>query len=166
MIDFNLTEVYIALGSNMGDRNQNLEDACRFIESSAGKIIKRSSVYETEPWGFHQQPDFFNQTIKIETTFAPDRLMKELLAIEENMGRIRTFKNASRVIDIDILFYGDRIINNEHVTIPHPSLEKRKFVLIPLNEIAPELIHPVRKKSVGELLLECMDPLKVERVGV
>lgn len=159
-----MNKVFIALGSNLGDRKQNLEMACRFIEERVGKIISRSHIYETEPWGYHEQPDFYNQVIVAETSANPGELMEILLTIEDRMGRKRIFKNGSRTIDLDILFFSDIHIQNNGVTIPHPFIEKRKFVLEPLNEVAPDLVHPVGGKTIREILSECNDNLQVKRI--
>lgn len=158
--------VFIALGSNIGDRMLNLETARNIIEAGIGKIICASEVYETEPWGHAEQPDFLNQVIKVKTPMAAGLVLDELLAVEERMGRIRTFKNAPRVIDLDILFYGTMIINEKDVTIPHPSIGDRKFVLAPLSEISPDFVHPVTKKTIGRMLSECRDPLRVHKLSL
>lgn len=159
-----LKKVFIALGSNLGDREQNLKSALISIEQHLGKILSSSNIYLTEPWGHHDQPDFYNQVIRIETIHTPAYVLKKLLAIEEEMGRKRTFKNASRIIDLDILFYEDLCIESTNITIPHPLLTDRRFVLEPLNEIAPDLIHPLIQKPVSLLLKECKDPLKAEKI--
>lgn len=157
--------VFIATGSNLGDRRSNLEEAARHIEKLVGEIISLSHVYETEPWGHHDQPDFYNQVLEIKTILDPQTVMKKLLAIESDMGRIRTFKNDSRIIDIDILFYNSLQIKNTDITIPHPQIESRKFVLEPLNEIAPGFVHPKSKKTISQILSACTDTLKVFKIS-
>lgn len=156
-----LNEAYISLGTNIGDRKANLKDALSMISERIGKIINFSSVYETEPWGHHSQPDFYNQVVQIETVLGPTELLAGLMCIEETMGRVRTFKNASRLIDLDILFYDDIILEENGVQIPHPQIANRRFVLVPLNEIAPDLVDPQSKKDVSALLANCSDPLHV-----
>lgn len=160
-----LNTAHISLGTNLGNRLKNLADARQFIRERIGDISITSSVYETEPWGDHQQPDFYNQVVVVETVLSPGSLMKELLAIEELLGRVRTFKNASRLIDLDILFYDDAIVRQNGVHIPHPQIANRRFVLVPLSQIAGGMIHPVHRKSINTLLKECDDPLEVRIVN-
>lgn len=151
------------MGSNIGDRKQNISIASGNINDTIGRIISRSSFYETEPWGFNDENFFLNQSIIIKTTLTPETILKELMTIEEMMGRTRKEKRyASRIIDLDILFYDDMIIETPQLIIPHPLLHKRRFVLKPLAEIAPEMIHPVFKKTIHHLLAECDDKMKVE----
>lgn len=153
---------YLLIGGNLGDRVQNLAIARSLIEKELGDIVKASSIYETASWGIMEQPDFLNQVILVETKFSPEKTMKLIHSIENNMGRIRTHKNASRVIDIDILFFNDEVINGDGLTIPHPEIQNRKFALIPMNEIACDHIHPVFKKSIKNLLSTSPDMLEVK----
>ena len=157
--------VFISPGTNLGDKEMNLDTATQWIAARVGKIKASSSRNETAPWGYADQPEFLNQVLEIETMLPPGKLMEVLLQIEAQMGRKRTFKNASRVIDIDILFYDCRIIQISKVTIPHPFISKRRFILVPLCELAPEFIHPVLKKNIQTLLAECTDPLDVKKLG-
>jgi 2-amino-4-hydroxy-6-hydroxymethyldihydropteridine diphosphokinase len=152
---------YLLIGGNLGDRIQNLTIARSHVEKEIGNIIKSSSIYETASWGIMAQPDFLNQVILVETKFSPEKIMELVLYIENNMGRVRTHKNASRVIDIDILFFNDAIINHEGLIIPHPEIRNRKFALIPMNEIAPRYIHPVFKIRIKNLLSTSADTLDV-----
>jgi len=140
---------------------KNLETAEKMIEEQIGHIIQTSKIYETEAWGINDQPSFYNQVLIVETNFSSDKVIKKILKIEVDMGRVRTIKNAARNIDIDILFFNDDIVNEENLTIPHPQIINRRFVLMPLNEIASAKIHPVYNKSVAQLLAECKDELKV-----
>ena len=157
-----MNTVYLLTGGNMGDRPGNLARAKNMISDKLGKIARVSSVYETASWGITDQPDFLNQVVLVETKFSAQHIMQVILAIEEQMGRIRTQKNASRIIDIDILFFNNEIINETGLSIPHPQIQYRKFTLLPLQEIAPELYHPVLKKNIKELVAACEDDLEVK----
>lgn len=145
-------KVYLSLGSNIGDRSNNLNTAIRYIENLPDTFItKKSSILNTEPFGFTDQDDFLNMCLEIETQFTPHELLDELLAIEKKMGRIREFKWGPRNIDIDILFYDKEIINTHNLALPHPYIAERDFVLTPLSEIAGDFIHPKLKKSIKTL---------------
>jgi len=162
-----ITEVHILLGSNMGDRIHTIESACRKIESECGKITKRSSLYESEPWGFESETRFVNQVIVIETGLTPTELLDKTMDIEKALGRKRD-KSAkgysSRTIDIDILFFGSEQMSTERLVIPHPRITQRRFTLIPLAEISPDLVHPTEHKTMAELLDECPDKSVVEKI--
>lgn len=158
---------FLGLGSNLGDREGNLRKAIMEISRSAGKVVASSPVYETEPWGFRSEQDFLNMAVRLETDLGASELLMRLLEIEKQLGRKRTGEQySSRVIDIDILLYGDLIINENGLKIPHPRLHQRKFVLVPLCDIAPDAIHPVYKKSLSELLRSCNDQNEVRKAGV
>ena len=157
-----MKEAYLLLGGNLGDREQYLHRAISKISERCGEVIRMSSIYESQPWGFEDNNDFLNQVIVIKTGFDPHNLLKEVLRIEESMGRERVpGVMVSRNIDIDILFYGQHIVEDADLIIPHPKLQERRFTLMPLLEIAPELEHPVLKKSMRELYRECPDELRV-----
>ncbi len=143
--------VYIALGANLGNRKKNLSDALTALSKELTHV-KQSSIYETEPWGYLNQPRFLNMVAEIDTSLLPKDLLSYLKDIETQMGRQETFKNGPRIIDLDILFYGDCIINTKELVIPHPRIQERGFVLVPLNEIAKGFIHPVLKLTVQEML--------------
>ena len=143
--------VYLSLGSNLGDRQVQLQDALAKL-AAVGRVVATSSFYETEPVEFTQQPWFLNCAIALETNKTPEQLMAAILRIEEEMGRRRVQKKGPRAIDIDILLFDDTIVDSEELTIPHPTMHERRFVLEPLAEIAPELLHPVLKKTIRELL--------------
>ncbi len=160
-----MNTVYILTGGNLNDRPGNLQKAKDILEEEAGKVIASSSVYETKAWGNLKQPDFYNQVHIINTNLSAEKLMEKILDIEEKMGRIRTVKNASRIIDIDILFFNDAVINKPDLIIPHPEIQNRRFVLTPLNELSGGFIHPVLKKSMKELLSTCKDTLDVKPLG-
>lgn len=149
----------------MGDRRKNLAAATKQIHKRIGKIIRSSAYYETAAWGNTDQPDFLNQVLIAETKKAASAVMQEILKIEEELGRIRTVKNAPRLIDIDILFYDKEIHTEDALSIPHPQIPNRRFVLVPLNELMPNFKHPVLLKSIHELLLKCKDKLEVSKVS-
>jgi len=142
--------VYLSLGSNVGDRQAQLQDA-RARLATVGRVVAESSLYETEPVELTQQPWFLNCALALETSKTPQQLMAAILRVEEEMGRRRMQKKGPRSIDIDILLFGDTIINSPELTIPHPAMQQRRFVLEPLAEIAPEVLDPVLKKTIREL---------------
>ncbi|MFZ0532317.1 MAG: 2-amino-4-hydroxy-6-hydroxymethyldihydropteridine diphosphokinase [Anaerolineales bacterium] len=142
--------IYISLGSNLGDRLANLRNAMTNISPKV-KAVAQSSIYETEPWGYSDQPSFLNQIIKATTDRAPFDLLAFIKEIEVSMGRQETFRFGPRLIDLDILFYDDLVLNTPKLTIPHPRIIERAFVLIPLVEIAPDLYHPVIGKTIQQL---------------
>ena len=156
-----MNTVYIQLGSNIGIRESFIAKSKEQIEENIGEIIKESSVFETIPWGNNNQNNFLNSVIKIKTVFDAFKILQKSQEIENNLGRVRGEKWGERTIDIDILFYNQEIINTEKLNIPHPLLHKRKFVLIPLSEIAPNYIHPILRKNVSDLLSECNDNQEV-----
>jgi 2-amino-4-hydroxy-6-hydroxymethyldihydropteridine diphosphokinase len=159
----NTHTAYLLIGGNIGDRLANLKKAVKYIQQECGQIVTISSIYQTAAWGLKEQPDFLNQVIVLSTTLQPNTLMQILLFIEEKMGRIRTVKLGPRTIDLDILLIDDLIIQSELLTIPHPALPKRKFALIPLAEVAGNLIHPLENKSILQLLSDCKDKLVVQK---
>jgi 2-amino-4-hydroxy-6-hydroxymethyldihydropteridine diphosphokinase len=159
-----MKNVFLGIGTNLGDRQNNLEKSVAGIEEFIGQVLKTSSVFETEAWGFHTKDKFLNMVVKVETVLNPNVLLENTQMIESLLGRVKSKKRyISRLIDIDILFYEDLHLDDENLKIPHPLLHKRKFVLVPLCEIAPEIIHPVLKKTVEELLELCEDKSEVKR---
>jgi len=155
---------YLLIGGNIGERKSNLQTAAQKIEELCGNILQTSSIYETAAWGFTDQPNFYNQVLKLNTQLSPEKLMLQLLAIEETMGRKRMVKMGPRTIDLDILLIDDLIIHSELLHLPHPQLPNRRFALLPLAEIAPNLIHPVEKKTISTLLQQCKDNLNVQKI--
>lgn len=159
-----ITAFFLLLGSNQGDRSKNLSQARLLLGNLTGTVTCTSGVYQTAAWGMEEQPDFYNQVLKIESTLAAEGFLKIIHRIESDMGRIRSTKWGPRIIDIDILFAGSQRIRSSELTIPHPGIPERRFTLVPLHEIAPEFIHPALNKSIRQLLAECKDPLTVTRV--
>jgi len=165
MVPPNAVEVYLSLGSNLGDRLGFLKRGIDLIsEVPELKIQKVSSVYETEPVGYAAQPDFLNLAVSILTTIDPRKLLQTLKEIEMKIGRIHRQRWHEREIDIDIIFYGDELVNSDELVIPHPRMHLRKFVLQPLNEIASNFVHPSRQKTVSQLLSDCPDNSQINRL--
>ncbi len=147
----------------MGNSKAQLNKAIGNIEKLIGQVTGKSSLYSTAAWGKTKQPDFLNQVIIVETDLTALQTIQSILNIEKKMGRIRTVKNAPRIIDIDILFFNKEIIDQKELNIPHPQLQNRRFVLVPLNQLSPNLQHPLLKKSVHQLLINCIDKLNVKK---
>ena len=156
---------YLLIGGNLGNREENLLRARALINAECGPLTKSSSIYETEAWGITDQPPFLNQALQISTSLSAHQLMRKILRVEKSMGRIRKEKLGPRVIDIDILLFENEIHESRFLTIPHPEMQNRRFVLVPLAEINSELQHSVLKKSIAELLEECPDNLQVVKVS-
>jgi 2-amino-4-hydroxy-6-hydroxymethyldihydropteridine diphosphokinase len=156
-----MNKVFLLIGGNMGDRLQNLHQAIALLSAACGPVIQQSAVYETAAWGKTDQAAFLNQALLLNTSLSAQELITAVLLVEERMGRHRAEKFGPRVIDIDIMFYNEAVINEPHLTIPHPQMQNRRFALVPLNELAPKMVHPVLNKTLEELLLECKDELPV-----
>lgn len=154
--------IYLILGSNLGDKLAMLSMASALINQQAGPVVKSSLIYKTAAWGIEDQPEFYNQILEIETRLNPADLLKTILGIEIEIGRQRRQKWHERIIDIDILYYHDIIIQSSELTLPHPYIKSRRFVLEPMAEIAPRFIHPVYGLTQQELLDTCTDALVVE----
>ncbi|HCY41339.1 MAG TPA: 2-amino-4-hydroxy-6-hydroxymethyldihydropteridine diphosphokinase [Prolixibacteraceae bacterium] len=160
-----MTKIYILLGGNLGNKEKIFSEARINLNNLIGKITTQSAVYETEPWGFESADLFWNQVLEIATSLSPEEVLRETQKTELELGRIRkSDQYDSRIIDIDILFFGEATVELPNLIIPHPRIQERKFVLIPLNEVAPDLKHPVLQKTISQLLAECTDQLRVEKV--
>lgn len=156
--------VYILLGGNLGNRQRMIGAAIGQIQTIIGAVLDRSSVYETEPWGFPDQPYFLNQLIMVHTELLPEPLLDHIQEIETQLGRVRNgASHGARLIDIDILFYDQQVFRSERLTIPHPQLHLRSFALTPMMELAPDFIHPVFQVPIRELYRRNQDALIVRR---
>jgi 2-amino-4-hydroxy-6-hydroxymethyldihydropteridine diphosphokinase len=154
---------YLIIGSNLDNREENLNKAIQSIEENCGIITEKSAIYESAPWGNTKQPAFLNQALTLRTDMSAKKLMKQVLHIERLMGRIRTVKMGPRLIDIDIALMDEEIVHSDGLILPHPHLQDRKFVLLPLSEIAPKAFHPIFNKTIAQMLKECEDVLDVKK---
>jgi 2-amino-4-hydroxy-6-hydroxymethyldihydropteridine diphosphokinase len=159
-----MNTIYLLLGSNMGNSREQLLIAQKNISAHIGNITASSSLYSTAAWGNTDQPDFLNQVLLVETNLTASKLLQSVLDIEKQMGRIRTIKNAPRIIDIDILFFNNEIVTLKKLTVPHPEIQNRRFVLTPLAELSPNFMHPILKKTIQQLLIACKDTLNVQKI--
>jgi 2-amino-4-hydroxy-6-hydroxymethyldihydropteridine diphosphokinase len=156
---------YLLLGTNMGAKSDNLQTAVDLLAAQAVRTLDSSSIYESEPWGIRDQPTFYNTIIKIDTSKTPEELLRTCLMVEQQMGRKRIIKWGERIIDIDILYFDNQMIQMDQLSIPHPGIPDRRFTLIPLNELCPDLVHPVLKISNLELLKRCQDKLGCTKIN-
>ncbi|MGV3561166.1 2-amino-4-hydroxy-6-hydroxymethyldihydropteridine diphosphokinase [Larkinella arboricola] len=155
--------VFLLLGANLGDRAATLQQAMEQLNVDVGPVLQQSARYETAAWGVTDQPAFLNQVLKVLSVFPPEEILQKTQAIENRLGRVRREKWGSRVIDIDLLYVNDLILQQETLTIPHPFLHERRFTLVPLAEIAPDFVHPVLHKTQEQLLAECRDTGEVRK---
>lgn len=158
-----MNKAYLLTGSNLGDREKNLSAAREFINKHCGTILLVSSLYETAAWGNTDQPSFLNQAMEMETVLNARQLIRCILKVEKKMGRIRQEKYGPRLIDIDMLLFNNEKHNFHFLKIPHPEMQNRRFALLPLAEIAPDMVHSVLNKTIKELLKECKDELPVKK---
>jgi 2-amino-4-hydroxy-6-hydroxymethyldihydropteridine diphosphokinase len=160
-----MERIFLGLGGNVGNVAMAFDNAIENIETEIGKVINKSKRYKTEPWGIKAQENFLNMVLEIETELTPDEILSQIIDIEKKMGRYRDKENqfGPRTIDIDILFYGGKIIRNNKLIIPHPRLHLRNFVLTPLKDIAPDLVHPVLRKKIKTLFKQLPDDSRVEK---
>lgn len=159
-----MIDVFLLLGSNLGNRNTFLHNAIEHIELDIAPVVKKSAIYETQSWGKTDLPDYLNQVVMLQTMLSAQDVLHRILKIEIEMGRKREEKWGSRIIDIDILFYGSDIINEPNLVVPHPQLHNRRFTLEPLAMLAPDFIHPVLNKSILELKNSLKDDLIVKKL--
>lgn len=159
-----MNTAYLLLGSNLNNPQKQLAKAAKLIQSAIGNIHRASALYQTAAWGNTNQPNFLNQVIIVHTTLNAQHTLQKNLTIEQKMGRIRTIKNAPRIIDIDILFFNKEIINSKDLVVPHPLLQHRRFALTPLNELSPNFKHPILQKTIHQLLPICKDDLAVSKI--
>lgn len=153
--------LYLLLGANLGDRHHTLAQARQQLAQHLGAVLQTSTIYETAAWGLTDQPAYLNQVFLLETARSPEAVLAETQAIEQALGRVRAERWGARVIDIDLLFYNDLILNTPALTLPHPYLHLRRFTLQPLADIAPDLVHPVLKQTIRQLLDACPDESQV-----
>lgn len=160
-----MSKVYFSIGSNKGNRSGLINEAIDKIDIIIGKVMLKSSIYDTKSWGFNSN-NFYNICILVESELKPDLILNKILTIEKDMGRLKkTDQYSDRYIDIDILFFDNMIINSKSLEIPHPRIQLRKFVLTPMLELTPDLIHPILKKSIRQLEIECVDKDQPKKVS-
>lgn len=159
-------DVVLLLGANLGDKVTTLHDAVKEINENVGKVTSLSYFYETAAWGKENQPSYYNQVLTCSTRLFGEELLSKTQFIENKLGRIRKEKWGARIIDIDILFIEDEVINTDTLKVPHPFIQERRFTLEPLTEILPNFVHPVLNQTLSDLLLQCKDPLTVKKLSI
>lgn len=158
-----MDNVFLLIGGNLGNRLNNIKIAEGLIAKKIGSIAQKSNIYQTAAWGNNKQPHFLNKIIICSTNLTPQQVLKTIFEIETLFKRERHEKWGARTMDIDIIFYNDLVINSPSLTIPHPLVQQRRFALVPLNEVAPNFIHPILKTNVANMLANCLDRLEVEK---
>jgi 2-amino-4-hydroxy-6-hydroxymethyldihydropteridine diphosphokinase len=160
-------QLFLSLGGNLGKKREIFDSTLRYIEAQIGRPLKVSSIYQSASWGFHSRNLFWNQVVQVETRLSPEEVLSEIRIIEDHFGRRREpGKYLSRKMDIDILFYDDLILNSQELTIPHPHIALRRFILEPLFEVAPEYFHPVLKGNISQICINCLDSSCVTRIDL
>lgn len=159
-----MIDVFLLLGTNLGNRQLHLQQAIEHLRQQISEVTRVSAIYETQSWGKTDEPDYLNQVIQLQTSLPARKLLEKILAIELQMGRTREVKWGSRIIDIDILFYGDEVIDEPGLVVPHPQLHNRRFTLEPLAELSPQMIHPVLGKNILALKKDLKDSLIVKKL--
>lgn len=160
-----MNRAYLLIGGNMGNREYCLIAAKEHLQLQCGPLVRQSSLYQTAAWGIEEQAPFLNQVVEILTSLLPEELLHTILLIEEKLGRKREAKYGPRLIDIDILLFNDDVVQKDFLAIPHPQLHNRRFALMPLAEIAPDVVHPVLNKTIRQVLEECPDKLDVQKIS-
>ncbi|MEY4905405.1 MAG: hypothetical protein RLZZ292_3220 [Bacteroidota bacterium] len=157
-----MTTIHLLTGSNLGDRHAHLQKATQLIEKHIGKVVEKSSYYQSEAWGNEEQFDFFNQALSVKTSLTPQQVLAKIHDIEASMGRVHGGEKwTPRTIDIDILLFGDKVIKESNLAVPHPLLHERNFALVPLLQIAGETLHPTLELTIEEIYFDCEDELTV-----
>ena len=160
-------QVFLGIGGNTGNKQDNFDKVYTFIKNELGEVLRSSSVYETSPWGFQSEDNFWNQILVVETEYSPEELLQKVAKIENWFGRERgTTGYTSRKMDIDILYFDELVIETENLTIPHPQIANRLFVLVPLAEIAPEFVHPLLKITTLEMVENCPDKSEINKIDL
>jgi 2-amino-4-hydroxy-6-hydroxymethyldihydropteridine diphosphokinase len=160
-------QVFLGIGGNTGNKQDNFDKVYTFIKNELGEVLRSSSVYETSPWGFQSEDNFWNQVLVVETEYSPEELLQKVAKIENWLGRERgTTGYTSRKMDIDILYFDELVIETENLTIPHPQIANRLFVLVPLAEIAPEFVHPLLKITTLEMVENCPDKSEINKIDL
>ncbi len=158
-----MMKYFLSLGSNTGDREKNIRNACFLLEKADIKILKASSLYETQPVDYSPQPWFLNQVLEVSAGLLPHALLDVIKTIETKLGRLKTTSKGPRKIDVDIILAGEIVLENTRLIIPHPQMHKRNFVLVPLSDVAPDVVHPVLKKTIKSLALVSDDPSEIRK---